>query len=239
MTPLGKSAAIWLGIREGLVMPFWMVFGSMIGFGSMARDSGVGLGVALGSTVGIWGLPGQVAMVELFAVGLPVLAIVITSSLANMRFMPMCVVVIPHFRGNPTALRLRYLLAQMLSINIWSVFMRSGPSLALEDRLPFYIAVSITCLIGGSLGTAIGYMASDLLPLYVTVSLVFLNPAYFVYVFSSVQYRNCIIAVVLGALSGPLFYQISPDWSVPVTGVLAGTIAFYLDKWTQKGSAVS
>lgn len=233
MTPLGQTAAFRLGIRDAMMMPFWMVFGSMIGFGSMARDAGVDVGIALGATIGIWGLPGQVAMVELFAVGLPVLAIVVASSMANMRFMPMCVVVMPHFRGNPTAVRWRYLLAQMLSINIWTVFMRRGPTLAVEDRLPFYVAVSLTCLVAGGLGTIIGFIASGLLPLYVTVSLVFLNPAYFVFVFSSVRYRNCILAVVLGALTGPLLYQISPDWSVPITGLVAGTVAFYVDKWME------
>lgn len=236
MTPLGRPAAIRLGIRDAMLMPFWMVFGSMIGFGSMAQDAGVSIGVALGATIGIWGLPGQVALVELLAVGLPVLAIVVASSMANMRFMPMCVVVMPHFRGNQTATRWRYLLAQMLSINIWTVFMRRGPTLDIEDRLPFYVAVSVTCLVAGGLGTAIGYVASGVLPLYVTVSLVFLNPAYFVFVFSSVRYRNCIIAVVLGALTGPLLYQISPDWSVPVTGLMAGTVAFYFDKWMEARS---
>lgn len=238
MTPLGQSAAFRLGIRDAMIMPFWMILGSMIGFGSMARDAGVGIGVALGATVGIWGLPGQVAFVELLAVGLPVLAIVVASSMANMRFMPMCVVVMPHFRGDRTATRWRYLLAQMLSINIWTVFMRRGPTLTIEDRLPFYLAVSIICLIGGCLGTAIGYMASAYLPLYVTVSLVFLNPAYFVFVFSSVRYRNCIIAVVLGALTGPLLYQVSPDWSVPITGLVAGTVAFFFDKWMGTGKGI-
>ncbi|NQV98284.1 MAG: AzlC family ABC transporter permease [Rhodospirillales bacterium] len=227
---IGQSAAFRLGVRDGLVMPFWMVLGSMIGFGSMARDSGVSLGVALGASFGIWGLPGQVAMVELFAVGLPVFAIVVASSMANMRFMPMCVVLMPHFRGNPTAVRWRYVLAQMLSINIWTVFMRRGPTLADADRLPFYLGVSIICLVAGGLGTTLGYEASGLLPLYVTVSLVFLNPAYFVFVFSSVRQRNCIIAVLVGAVAGPLLYQITPDWSVPVTGLLAGTAAFIIDK---------
>ncbi len=230
MTALGPHKAFRLGARDGLIMPFWMVFGSMIGFGSMAHDSGIGLGVALGSSIGIWGLPGQVAMVELFAVGLPVFAIVVASSMANMRFMPMTVVMMPHFRGNSSAMKLRYLLAQMMSINIWSIFMQRGPTLADADRLPFYFGVSLVCLTGGAIGTTVGYIAAGLLPLYVTVSLVFLNPAYFVFVFSSVRYRNCIIAVILGALTGPLLYQITPDWSVPITGLIAGTAAFYLDK---------
>jgi predicted branched-subunit amino acid permease len=226
-----QFSAFRLGVLDGLAMPFWLVFGSMIGFGSMARDSGLGVEIALGASIGIWGLPGQVAMVELFALGLPVFSIVVASSLANMRFMPMCVVLMPHFKGSPTALRYRYLLAQMLSINIWAVFMRRGPTLTIEDRLPFYLGVSVTCLTGGCLGTLIGFAMSDLLPFYLTVSLIFLNPAYFVFVFSAVKYRNCIIAVALGALSGPLFYTIAPDWSVPATGLLAGTLAFYFDKW--------
>ena len=231
MNSIGQQKSFIIGVRNGLLMPFWMVFGSMIGFGSMARDAGVGIEIALGASIGIWGLPGQVAMVELFAAGLPIFAIVVASSLANMRFMPMTVVLMPYFKGNTTAYKWRYFMAQVLSINIWTTFMRRGVNLAKEDRLPFYFGVSVICLIGGAIGTTIGFFAAGLLPLYLTMSLVFLNPAYFVYVFSSVSYRNCIIAVVLGALSGPLIYLMTPDWSVPITGIIAGTVAFYFDKW--------
>ena len=103
MNKENNFSAFWIGIAEGLSMPFWMVLGSMIGFGSMARDAGLSIEIAIGSSLGIWGLPGQVAMVELMAVGLPVLSIVIASSLANMRFMPMTVVVMPLFKGNWSA----------------------------------------------------------------------------------------------------------------------------------------
>ena len=57
------------GIFEGLKMPFWMVLASMIGFGSMAQDLGLSMEIAVVSSLAIWGLPGQVAMVELMAVG--------------------------------------------------------------------------------------------------------------------------------------------------------------------------
>ena len=219
------------GILEGLKMPFWMVLASMIGFGSMAQDLGLSMEIALVSSLGIWGLPGQVAMVELMAVGLPVLSIVIASSLANMRFMPMTVVAMPLFKGDSSAFKYRYLLAQMLSINIWSVFMRHGPKLAVKNRLPFYFGVSTICLMGGCFGTIIGFAAADFLPLYLTVSLIFLNPVYFVFVFSSAQNFNCLLAAGLGAILGPSLYQIVPEWTVPITGLLAGSIAFYLSKW--------
>ena len=222
------------GILEGLKMPFWMVLASMIGFGSMAQDLGLSMEIAVVSSLAIWGLPGQVAMVELMAVGLPVLSIVIASSLANMRFMPMTIVAMPLFKGNRSALKYRYFLAQMLSINIWSVFMRHGPNLAVEDRLPFYFGVSLICLMGGCIGTIIGFTAADFLPLYLTVSLIFLNPVYFVFVFSSAQNFNCLLAAGLGAILGPSLYQIVPEWTVPITGLLAGSIAFYFSKWKGK-----
>ena len=215
------------GFLDALAMPAWVVFASMIGFGSMARDSGISMGIALGSTIGIWGLPGQVAMVELFALSLPYLSIIVASSMANMRFMPMCVIIIPHFRGNRTATRYRFLLAQMLSINTWTTFMRRGPSLETDERLPFFMGIAITCFAGGSIGTTLGFVASDWLPFYLTASLIFLSPAYFVFVFSAVEDRSCILAVALGAMTGPILYKISPDWSVPITGILAGTVSFY------------
>jgi predicted branched-subunit amino acid permease len=236
MNKNNNFSAFRIGITEGLVLPFWMVFGSMIGFGSMAQDSGLPIEIAIGSSLGIWGLPGQVAMVELMALGFPVLSIVIASSLANMRFMPMTVVVMPLFKGNRRAFKYRYLLAQMLSINIWSVFTRRGPKLLEEDRLPFYLGVSITCLTGGCIGTVIGFTAAEFLPFYLKVSLIFLNPVYFVFVFSSAQNKNCLIAAGIGAILGPLLYQIAPDWTVPLTGILAGTVAFYLTKWVREQS---
>ena len=46
-----------------------MLLASMTGFGSLANQSGFSLGMALASTAGLWGLPGQVALVELHAAG--------------------------------------------------------------------------------------------------------------------------------------------------------------------------
>ena len=212
-------------------MPFWMVVGAMIGFGSLVHAAGFGLDIGIGSTLGIWGLPGQVAMIELFVLSAPLLAIITTSSMANLRFMPMVVVMTPLFRGDPRARRWRYLMAQFLSINIWTVTMSRCPDMPLMERFPFFLGVSVVCLLGGVIGTGIGFVLAGNMPLYVTLSLVFLNPAYFVFVFSSVRARNCVIAVIFGAISGPLIHLLSPDWGVPVTGLLAGTVAFFADRY--------
>ena len=213
-------------------MPFVMVTASMVGFGSLARDSGLTLDITLALSIGLWGLPGQVAMAELHAMGVPIIAIVLASSMGNLRFLPMGLVMMPVFRGDPQAHRWRFVIGQIMAINPWTVFMRRAPQISVPLRFPYYMALASTCLAGGALGTVAGYILYGSLPFVVTVSLVFLNPAYFVFVFSSVRQRNCIIAVVLGAFTGPLLHQVTPDWSVPLTGLIAGTAAFFLNRWT-------
>ncbi len=229
--PIGNGPAFYAGMLAALAMPFWMVVGAMIGFGSLVQAAGFELEIGIGSTLGIWGLPGQVAMIELFVLGAPLLAIITTSSMANLRFMPMVVVMTPLFMGDLRAKRWRYLMAQVLSINIWTVTMSRCPDMPAKDRFPFFWGVSIICLLGGVIGTSIGFILAGTMPVYVTLSLVFLNPAYFVFVFSSVRVRNCIIAVILGAIAGPLVHLVSPDWGVPITGIFAGTAAFFVDRW--------
>ncbi len=228
-----NRAAFVTGLGEGAGMPTIMVTSAMLGFGTLARDSGLSLDVALSLSVGLWGLPGQVAMAELWAMGAPVLAIVVASSMANMRFMPMALVTVPLFRGDGRAAWTRYLAVQFMSINIWTVFMRRAPVIPIQQRFPYFMGVGTVCMTGGTLGTLCGFVLAGTMPPAVTIALVFMNPAYFLFVFSSVRQRNCIIAVILGAFTGPVLHQITPNWSVPLTGLLAGTAAFALDQATR------
>ena len=80
------------------------------------------------------------------------------------------------------------------------------------------------------MGTAIVFSLAGQLPLYVSVSLVFLNPIYFVFVFSSVWQRGCIITVIIAALLGLILHKVLPEWGVPIIGIIAGSLAFYLDR---------
>ena len=218
------------GILAALKINFWIVLASMIGFGSLVQSTELSLGMALGATLGLWGLPGQIAMIEVLATGAPVFAIVTASSLANLRFMPMSIVMMPLIEAKDTTFKRRLVLAQLMSVNIWALTVQHINLLSSEDKIPFYFGISLTCLFGGLVGTAIGFFLAGQLPLYVTLSLVFLNPIYFVFVFSSVRQRGCIFAVIIAALLGPMLYKLSPDWSAPITGIIAGSLAFYLDR---------
>ena len=218
------------GILAALKINFWIVLAPMIGFGSLVQSTELSFSIALGATIGIWGLPGQIAMIEMLATGAPVFAILIASSLANLRFMPMSVVMMPLLQAKGTSFKLKLVLAQLMSVNIWALTVQHINLLSSEDKIPFYFGISVTCLFGGLLGTVLGFTLAGQLPFYISISLVFLNPIYFVFVFSSVRQRGCIIAVIMAALFGPILYTVFPDWSVPITGIIAGSFAFHLDR---------
>jgi len=221
--------AVRLGVADAFRLPVWVVAASMLGFGSLARDSGISLAVATVSTATIWGLPGQVAFVELFAVGAPVLAVVVASSMANLRFLPMSISMVPLFRRHPASWRWRYVLVALMSVNTWALLLRRAPELDDAHRGPYFAGLGVPCITAGVLATALGYHLAGILPFYVTAGLIFLNIMYFTYLFAGVRQRNCLMALGLGAVLGPVFHLMSPDWGLPVCGTVAGTAAYFLD----------
>ena len=229
-TPAERRAAFIIGAKDCFGMPALVIGSSMVGFGSLARDSGFSWGLSVMSTIAVWGLPGQVAFAEMFAVGAPMLAIMLASSMANLRFLPMSLSMMPLFRDDRATWRWRYLLVVMMSVNTWALTVRRGPSLPVDQRGPYFIGLSTCCMMVGAAGTALGYHLAGALPFPITVSLIFLNPVYFIFLFAGVRHRKFVLALIIGALLGPLFHWVSPDWGLAFCGVIAGTAAYWLDR---------
>lgn len=227
---IDSSTMFRRGMIEGFSLPAFMVAASMIGYGALVQSAGLSLGLAIVSTVGIWGLPGQVAFIEYMLLGAPVLSMLIAVSMANMRFLPMSLSLIPMFRGSESGWRLRYLWVQFMSVNTWVGLLRKVPELTPDQRGPYYAGFATICLICGVAGTTTGYILADTLPFYVTVTMVFINPIYFAFVFAAMRARACMIALIAGAITGPPLYLLSPEWSLPLCGVIAGTIGYSADR---------
>ena len=64
------SAVNRLAWRDAIGFPSITLLASMTGFGFLVHESGLPLGMAIAATVGIWGLPGQLALVEMHVAGL-------------------------------------------------------------------------------------------------------------------------------------------------------------------------
>jgi len=222
------------GLADGLGLPSIIVMTSMMGFGSLAADAGLSLWAALASTAGVWGLPGQVAMVELYATGANLLAIVLAVSFANARFMPMAMSLLPMMRGADAKRGKEFLLSQLMSVNSWAVCLEAFPSIPRELRACYFTAFTVTILIAGLTGTALGFLAVAVLPRAVTLGLIFLVPCYYALLFAGTRARHNVAALLLGAVAGPALFMLAPDWSLLLTGLIAGSAAFFLTAPRQK-----
>lgn len=203
-----------------------MVFIAMIGFGSLAKSQGVDLLLTLLSAATIYGLPGQIAMLELHATGATILAVVAGVAMANMRFFPMSVVLVALFGSDGVWHRWRYLVVQVMSINSWTHTLEVLPSMPREERMAYFAGFGTLCFIGGLAGSLCGWLLAASMPLSVTLTLIFLNPAYFIFLFCRNTKPQIVISLVAGALLGPPLYLFSPDWGLPLCGILAGTIGY-------------
>jgi predicted branched-subunit amino acid permease len=226
-------------VRDAIGLPSIVLLASMAGWGSLARESALSLEIALGATIGIWGLPGQIAMAELHAAGADLLAIVLAVSLTSARFLPMAVSFLPVLSADLRRRTWLFLLVQLMSINTWAAGLRVGPSLPSAERRRYFVTFAAVCLSAAVTGTAIGFIAAGQLPRPVALGLLFLNPVFFALLLAVTRARATTLALVIGAVVGPLLHLVSPDWGLLATGVIAGTAAFALSRILAKRSAAS
>ncbi|MGQ9365149.1 AzlC family ABC transporter permease [Azospirillum sp. ST 5-10] len=218
-------------VREALGLPSLVLFASYVGFGSLVRESGLGLPEGLVSTATGWALPGQMALIELYGVGASLLTIALAVALTNTRLMPMVVTLMPLLRGAGAARWCYYALAHFVAVTSWANGMRRLPALEPKLRLAWFTAYGVTLWTTTMVGTVVGFFLTGLVPHPVTLGLVFLNPVYFMLLFAvDLADRAKALSLGLGVLLGPTLHLVSPAYGLLATGLLAGTLAFAADR---------
>jgi predicted branched-subunit amino acid permease len=227
----GAQAAARSAILEALGLPALILGASYLGFGSLVRENGLPIWVGVASTAFAWALPGQVVMVELLGTGASVAAVLLAVLLTNARLLPMAVTLVPHLRRPASSSWHYYLAANFIAVTSWANAMRAVPLLPRDHRLTWFFTFAGTLWAVTLAGTVAGYLLSAVLPRPVALALVFLNPIYFMMVLAGdLRRRGKLAAVVLGAVLGPLLHRWNPDWGLLATGVLAGSLAFLVDR---------
>jgi len=226
--PTVKSA-FWGGVREAAGVPMLIMGASFLGFGSMIKDINWSIWLALYSTLSTWALPGQIAMAEMASSGAPLLAIVLAVGLINARLLPMVAALLPQVRNSGTPKWVYYAVAMIIAATSWVGTMRRLPDLRQDQKLPFLAGFGLLLYCGSPFFAATGYMLSGSVPTPITLAFIFLNPLYFVLLFlMDLEDPGRIFALILGAIIGPLTFMLTPDWTLIITGLVGGTLAWAL-----------
>lgn len=222
------------GMRDSFGVPALMLTASYIGFGSLVKSSGLSIWLGLASTLTGWALPGQLAMVELYGIGASMLAIGMAVLLINLRLLPMTVTLIPLFRDPKVPGWAYFPMAHLIAVTGWVAAMHRCPGMPQDQRIPYFLGFTLLLLVSSILGTAVGFFATGLVPEALSLGMIFLNPLYFMLMLvSDRRVRARVWAMILGAVLGPLLHLASPDWGLLITGLVAGSTGFYLDKWME------
>lgn len=226
-----------LAVRDAIGFPAITLFASMTGFGSLVHESGLPFTMAMAATAGIWGLPGQLMLVEMHVAGASALFVILGVSLANARFLPMVVSFMPLMRSRTARTGSMFVLAQMLSINSWAAGLRRFPEITPKLRQRYYIVFASICMASGLLGTTVGFIGVGLMPRSIALGLIFMNPLFFAVLLAGVHSRAASIALLVGAPLGIFFHLVAPDLDLLLTGAFGGTFAFWISRRRSKSEA--
>jgi len=224
-----RRDAFWHGFRDALGAPVLVLFAGMVGFGAMGRTHQFDVWLVGLTSLLMFALPGQVVMLEMIISGSSWLAIGSAVTLTSTRFVTMVVTLFPqlHRRDrNP----LLYVWVHMLAMTAWAVSMREFPRMAPKHRLSYFIGLALPCWLISPLGTVLGYYVAGWVPAAVTLGLVFINPLFFLLTFTDVKPWGNRMAIGLGCLLGPMFYAFDRDSSLLLTGLVAGTLAYAVER---------
>lgn len=225
-------AAFWGGAREAAGAPMAIMGASFVGFGTMIRDMDWSVWHALYSTFSTWALPGQIAMAEMAASGAPLIAIVLAVGFINARLLPMVASLLPQVRREGVPGWVYYVAAMFIAATSWVGTMRRLPDLGQDQRLPFLFGYGLLLYTGSPLFTLAGYGLAGRVPAEVSMALIFLNPLYFMLLFLvDMRQPVKVMALAFGAVLGPVTFLVAPNWSLVVSGLVGGTLAFAIGRW--------
>jgi predicted branched-subunit amino acid permease len=227
------------GAREALGAPALAMGATFLAFGAAVAEAGLSLPWALLCTGAVYGMAGQLVLLQVAAgggvaqggapggapaaapgAGLPA---VVAATAANARFLPMAVAIAPMLgRGWR-----RYLALPFIAITPWAAGMRTLPGLAEPARLPWFLGFAIASWCAAMGATAAGHLAAPNLPAELRAALLFTNPLYFCLLLAADAGRPGVApALVAGVLASPLAFAVGGAWGLPLAGLLGGTLAF-------------
>jgi predicted branched-subunit amino acid permease len=238
----GHTRMWWFleGARQAASGPMFIVATSLISVGGLARDSGAPLGVAVLSTLMIWAGPAQVVYFGSLMAHVQPVAIAIAVTLSSLRFLPMCLALLPLLRGRRTHWLTLMFASHFTAMTVWAESMRRIAPLPREARMSFYFGFAFACITTTTVSTAVGYILVGTLPPVLAAGLLFVTPVYF----GATLVRNArlpldFIALAAGFFLMPVFsYLCGPQFDLLVLGVVVGTGAWLIQRMLDQRAGV-
>ena len=206
-----------------------------VAIGALLKNLGFNIQESIFSTLLIYALPGSLVMAESLLVGASLLNIFLAVWLVNARLYPMTVSLMPLLMHKSQPRWKYYLSCHFIAVSAWLIMKSRYQSVEKKHRIDFWIGIGTATWSVAILGTLIGFLSADFLNKDMMIGLAIVNPVYFMCMMVvAMKTLQVSLSVILGAILGPLFFFISPEWSILYGGFSAGTIAFFIGELNVK-----
>ena len=200
-----------------------------IAIGALLKNIGFNIQESIFSTMLIYALPGSLVMAESILVGASLLSIFIAVWFVNARLYPMAVSLFPLMMDESQPKWKYYLSCHFIAVSAWLIMKSNYETIRKKDRVDFWIGIGSATWSVAVLSTVLGFYLSDYLNKDMLMGLAILNPIYFTCMMvGAMKTAQVTLSVTLGAILGPIFYFFSPEWSILLGGLVAGSIAYFI-----------
>ena len=214
---------------KGLDSPALALGASFLASGALLKNIGFNLEQSIFSTFLTYALPGSLVMAESFLIGASLINIFLAVWLVNIRLYPMTVSLMPLLLHKNQPRWKYYLSCHFIAVSAWLIMKNNYQSIEKKHRIDFWIGIGTGTWSVAIASTIIGFLASDYLNKDMMIGLAIVNPVYFTCMMvGAMKSLQISLSIILGAILGPAFFFISPEWSILFGGALAGTIAYFV-----------
>jgi predicted branched-subunit amino acid permease len=225
-----RKQAFRLGVRFATQAPMWVLFAGMLGVGALGKSQGFSDGFVVASSFFIFAQPGQIVMMDMLLSGAAAVPIALAVGLTSARFFAMGVSLFPMLHKRHRNWRI-VPASHMLSMTTWALSMRGFEGMPLRHRWYFFLGVCIPCWVVAVPGTWLGFQLAGRVPEAITLTLVMLNPLFFLLTFADIKAPINRWAAGLGAVLMPVFNLLDSGTSLLLTALVGGSLAYGLQRW--------
>ena len=226
-----NSKYFFSGLKSliGLRSPALPLSCSFIALGALLRDAGFNFQQSALSSFLTYALPGQLIMAESFIVGASLVNIFLAVCLVNARLYPMTVSLVPLLKHKDQPRWKYYMSCHFLAVSSWLIMKENYKKIGNKYRIDFWMGIGFGTWSTAIMSTLIGFYLANYLNEDMLIGLAIVNPVYFFCMMIGAMNNSKIsIAVITGTILGPIFYLLSPEWSILYAGVIAGSLGFLI-----------
>jgi predicted branched-subunit amino acid permease len=211
------------GAIAALGLPALAMATTFLAFGAAVREAGLPLSWAVAASLLIYGMAGQLVLLQVVAGAGPGAA-VLGATVANGRFLPMSMAIAPLL--GPSRAR-AWWAVPFIAITPWAAAMRALPDLPATARLPWFLGFGLASWLAAGLATAAGHGLAGHVTGVLRAALLFTNPLYFALLLAAgIKHPPSRQAVLGGVVAAPLALWLPASWGLLAAGVAGGTLAF-------------